>query len=54
MGPLKLERYGEEILAVIDGTGEAYDEARGRAEDLLDESAPRGGRQWQRDELHDR
>jgi DNA helicase-2/ATP-dependent DNA helicase PcrA len=54
MGPLKLERYGEEILAVIDGAGEAYDEARGSAEDLLDQSAPRGGRQWQRDELHDR
>ena len=54
MGPMKLERYGEEILAVIYDAGDAFDEGRGRAEDLLEQSVPRGGRQWQRDELHDR
>ena len=31
-----------------------YEQARGRAEDLMREAVPRGGRSWQRDELHDR
>jgi hypothetical protein len=28
--------------------------ARGRAEAILEQAAPRGGRGWTRDELHDR
>jgi hypothetical protein len=31
-----------------------YEEARGRAEELMRGAAPRGGRSWRRDELHDR
>ena len=30
-----------------------YEEARGRAEELMRGAAPRGGRAWRRDELHD-
>ena len=29
-----------------------YEEARARAEVLMRDAAPRGGRSWQRDELH--
>lgn len=31
-----------------------YEAARVRAEELLDQAAPRGGRTWRRDELYDR
>jgi hypothetical protein len=31
-----------------------YEEARGRALELMARSRPRGGRAWRRDELHDR
>ncbi len=31
-----------------------YEQARGRAEDLMRGAVPSGGRSWQRDELHDR
>jgi hypothetical protein len=31
-----------------------YEEARRRAEEIMAEAAPRGGRTWRRDELHDR
>ena len=31
-----------------------YEEARARAEGLMRGAAPRGGRRWQRDELHAR
>ena len=31
-----------------------YEEARGRAEELMQGAARRGGRSWRRDELHDR
>jgi hypothetical protein len=31
-----------------------YEEARSRAEKLMRTASPRGGRSWQRDELHDR
>ena len=30
-----------------------YEEARRRAVELMKESAPRGGRTWQRDDLHE-
>jgi hypothetical protein len=30
-----------------------YEEARRRAVELMEESAPRGGRTWQRDDLHE-
>lgn len=33
---------------------ERFELARGHAEAILRESAPRGGRTWTRDELHDR
>ena len=31
-----------------------YEEARRRATEIMAESAPRGGRSWRRDELHER
>jgi Family of unknown function (DUF6364) len=31
-----------------------YEEARGRAEELMRAATPRGGRSWRRDELHER
>ena len=31
-----------------------YEEARRRAAEIMAESAPRGGRTWRRDELHER
>jgi hypothetical protein len=31
-----------------------YEEARNRARELMRAAAPRGGRSWRRDELHDR
>lgn len=31
-----------------------YEEARARANEILAQAAPRGGRTWQREELHDR
>jgi hypothetical protein len=31
-----------------------YEEARGRAEEIMRRAAPRGGRSWRREELHDR
>jgi hypothetical protein len=31
-----------------------YEEARGRAADLIRAATPHGGRSWRRDELHDR
>jgi uncharacterized protein DUF6364 len=31
-----------------------YEEAQRRAEEIMAGSAPRGGRTWRRDELHDR
>lgn len=31
-----------------------YEEARRRAQDLLTDVAPRGGRRWRREELHER
>jgi hypothetical protein len=31
-----------------------YEEARRRAIEIMAESAPRGGRTWRRDELHER
>jgi len=31
-----------------------YEEARNRAKELMRAAAPRGGRSWRRDELHDR
>lgn len=33
---------------------ERVEQARGRAEAILKKAAPRGGRNWTRDELHDR
>jgi hypothetical protein len=31
-----------------------YEQARRRATEIMAESAPRGGRRWRRDELHER
>jgi hypothetical protein len=31
-----------------------YEDAQARAVELLDRATPRGGRSWQRDELHER
>ena len=33
---------------------ERFEQARERAEAILDGAGPRGGRRWTRDELHDR
>jgi hypothetical protein len=36
------------------GAFERYEDARRRAERSLEQSRPRGGRRWTRDELHER
>jgi hypothetical protein len=45
------------VARELDGLVESdarYEEARGRAEELMRGARPRGGRVWRRDELHDR
>ena len=41
-------------LAGLGDQDARYEEARGRAEELMRDSVRRGGRSWRRDELHDR
>jgi hypothetical protein len=43
-----------QMLLELVQADERYDAARGRAESLLSGARPRGGRRWNRDELHDR
>lgn len=42
-----------ELACLVDQDAR-YEEARGRAAELMDRASPRGGRSWRRDELHDR
>lgn len=42
-----------ELAGLVDQDAR-YEEARGRAAELIRAAAPRGGRSWRRDELHDR
>ena len=41
------------LIELVD-EDERFELARGRAEGILKKAAPRGGRSWARDELHDR
>lgn len=41
-------------LEALDEADARYEDARQRARRALDAAAPRGGRTWGRDELHDR
>lgn len=41
-------------LAELVAEDERFEQARERAETILAQAAPRGGRTWTRDELHDR
>jgi len=41
------------LLEIVE-SDERYEAARARAESLLIDARPRGGRRWTRDELHDR
>jgi hypothetical protein len=42
-----------QLMELVD-EDERVEQARGRAEAILKSAAPRGGRSWTRDELHDR
>ena len=42
-----------QLIALVD-EDERVQQARGRAEAILNKAAPRGGRAWTRDDLHDR
>lgn len=42
-----------ELTGLVDEDAR-YEEARARAEELMRGAAPRGGRSWRRDELHER
>lgn len=42
-----------ELAGLVDQDAR-YEEARGRAAELIRAAVPRGGRAWRRDELHDR
>lgn len=42
-----------QLMGLVD-EDERVEQARGRAEAILKKAAPRGGRSWTRDELHDR
>ena len=45
------------VARELDALGERdarYEEALGRAEEIMRAAVPRGGRSWRRDELHDR
>ena len=41
------------LIELVDDD-ERFERARERADAILDAAAPRGGRHWTRDELHDR
>lgn len=43
----------QRLIELVD-EDERFEQARGRAEAILAKTAPRGGRSWTRDELHDR
>ena len=42
-----------QLMALVD-EDERVEQARNRAEAILKKAAPRGGRAWTRDDLHDR
>ena len=42
-----------QLIELVDDE-DRFEQARGRAEAILKKAAPRGGRSWTRDELHDR
>jgi hypothetical protein len=42
-----------QLMELVD-VDERFEQARGRAEALLEKAAPRGGRSWSRGELYDR
>jgi hypothetical protein len=42
-----------QLMALV-AEDERYEQARGRAESILNRATARGGRTWTRDELHDR
>ncbi|MBF8291169.1 MAG: hypothetical protein HW391_2137 [Chloroflexi bacterium] len=42
-----------ELIELVD-VDDRFERARERAEAILNAAAPRGGRRWTRDELHDR